>query len=167
MNKIVIDGVTIELTEEQTEKLRAELGVKKRSPFDRVEHGEYFYSIDISGRITSHTDERDTYDNAWYNSANYCTDKDLLTERARVEVLSRLLWRFSMENGGDKIDWEDSAQPKYYVHDKDAEWRIDCAYLSRKLQPHFITREIAQRAIDEIVIPFEKGKLPCCKIWEV
>lgn len=31
---------------------------------------------------------------------------------------------------------------------------------------YFVSRDLAQRAIDEIAIPFEKGELEVCKIWE-
>lgn len=31
---------------------------------------------------------------------------------------------------------------------------------------YFASEEVAQRAIDEIIIPFERGELEVCKIWE-
>lgn len=31
---------------------------------------------------------------------------------------------------------------------------------------YFVSAEVTRRAIDEIVIPFEKGELEVCKIWE-
>ena len=168
-NTITIDGVTIELTKEQVEKLKVELGVEKKSPFERAELNKGYYFIEKYGYLNQFEEMDDGCDAKLYSIANYCTDKDLLTKRAKEEVLSRLLWRFSMENDGDKIDWSVPNNKKYYVfynhsakkYDisfNDAYQNIGCIY--------FYSKEIAQRAIDEIIIPFNEGKLPCCEIWK-
>ena len=84
-NTITIDGVTIELTKEQVEKLRVELGIKKKSPFERVRDDYYYVSLD--GAVQC---DKDTYcklNKQMYNTANYCTDKDLMTKRAKEEML--------------------------------------------------------------------------------
>ena len=168
-NTITIDGVTIELTKEQVEKLKVELGIKKKSPFERVEDGKPYFSIDWNGHTYLHSEETSRFDAERFNVANYCTDRDLMTKRTKEEALNRLLWRFSMENDGDKIDWGDDLIDKYAVY-------YDCHSNCYKVAsytilniistPYFYTYTIAQRAIDEIVIPFNEGKLPCCKIWE-
>ena len=105
----------------------------------------------------------------YFNSANYCTDKDLLTARAKEEVLSRLLWRFSMENGGSEIDWENKEQKKYYFYKNPTYngWEISYTTVFSDLGlVYFISVEVAARAIDEIVKPFYAGELEVCKIWE-
>lgn len=167
-NTITIGGVTIEPTKEQVEKLKVELGVKKKSPFERVKRNAYFHSIALSGRVTTYKDLNDRLSEKWLNSANYCTDKDLMTKRAKEEVLNRLLWRFSMENDGDKIDWNDGEQVKYCIqYDYRCKaYSIRELLFSQILTVYFHTEEIAQRAIDEIIIPFNEGKLPCCEIWK-
>lgn len=104
-----------------------------------------------------------------YNAGNYCTDKELLKERAKEEVLNRLLWRFSMENDGNKIDWKNPNQSKYFIFQNTMAdtWSISSRLYNKKNDSvYFISREVAQRAIDEIIIPFYKGKLEVCKIWE-
>jgi len=164
-NTITIDGVTIELTKEQVEKLKVELGVKKKSPFERVEGG--YYLIGDFGSIETTIDANITNDNFRYNIANYCTDKDLLTKRAKEEVLNRLLWRFSMENDGEKIDWSNEIQTKYsiYYSHKKKLYEIGVnGYCEDLGKPYFYSQRIAQRAIDEIIIPFNEGELPCCEI---
>lgn len=162
-NTITIDGVTIELTEEQVEKLKVELGVEKKSPFERVEDGRLYFCIDWNGCIYLHNEELSQFDVGRFNAANYCTDKDLLTKRAKEEVLNRLLWRFSMENDGDKIGCYDYWVIKEgfgkYSPVNIVNWKAIGGI-------KFDSKEIAQRAIDEIVIPFDEGKLPCCEIWK-
>lgn len=168
-NTITIDGVTIELTEEQVEKLKVELGVKKKSPFERVKHREYYYMIRSDGEISKTNESSSGCGAKWHKVANYCTDKELLTKRTKEEVLNRLLWRFSMENDGDKIDWEKDKQLKYFIYfDKYAErYKVGFViYLKSVGNIYFYSEEIAQRAIDEIIIPFNEGKLPCCEIWK-
>lgn len=166
-NYLVINGKRVDLTEEQIEKLGLE--IKKESPFDRVrEHDEYYY-ISSDGRIDNDTETRDFVDNAMFNVANYCTDKELMTARAKEEVLSRLLWRFSMENGGDAIDWNDRNQAKYRIirdHYLN-KWCVMENDTDRTLSAiYFTSRKVAEKAIDEIVKPFYAGELEVCKIWE-
>lgn len=168
-NTITIDGVIIELTEEQVEKLKVELGVKKKSPFERVEDGRLYFCIDWNGCIYLHNEELSQFDVGRFNAANYCTDKGLMTKRAKEEVLNRLLWRFSMENDGDKIDWEKDEQFKYFIYFNKYEDRHKVGFADRiksVANIYFYSEEIAQRAIDEIIIPFNEGKLPCCEIWK-
>ena len=166
-NYIVINGKRIDLTNEQIEKLGLE--IKKKSPFDRVrEHDEYYY-IDSDGEIYNHTEIRDFVDNAMFNVANYCTDKEIMTARAKEEVLNRLLWRFSMENGGNGIDWQDKNQAKWHIlHDKfNDKWTTTYQIMQGVSGAvYFIDVEVAERAIKEIVIPFYNGELEVCQIWE-
>lgn len=172
-NYLVINGKRVDLTEEQLEKLGLKIEkkspeVKKKSPFDRVgEHDEYYY-ISSDGKIDNDAEIRDFIDNAMFNVANYCTDKELMTARAKEEVLNRLLWRFSMENGGDKIDWTKN-EAKYYVYKNNLDNEYETAYSvfnSTLGVVYFNCLQVAQEAIKKIIIPFYNGELEVCKIWE-
>ena len=166
-NYLVINGKRVDLTEEQIKQLGLE--VEKKSPFDRVGERKYYYHISSSGNTNVFYDCDNELDNELYNVANYCTNKELMTVRAKEEVLNRLLWRFSMENGGSEIDWEDDLKRKYFIfkdykkHDWGIAFSIDFYRLGIV---HFISEELARRAIDEIVKPFYAGELEVCKIWE-
>lgn len=166
-NYIVINGKRIDLTKEQIEKL--ELDVKKKSDFNKVEQWGAFYSICSTGTIKVMTEDNYVGCKLLHYVGNYCTNENLMIERAKEEVLSRLLWRFSMENGGNEIDWTDFTQYKYFIYqDKTTgKWHITGRTYAKAISEiHFINREIAQKALDEIVIPFYKGELEVCKIWE-
>lgn len=156
-NYIMLNGKRVDLTEEQIEKL----GLKHvNDPFyKRNETHEYYYinnqgtvSIDLSNSSI-------TTDNMRYKVANYCTDKSIMQQRALHETLDRLLWRFSMQNDGDKLDWSSQSKCKYVVfyEYQDKIFKIDYFH-SRQYQGmvYFCSANIAQRAIDEIILPFMK-----------
>ena len=166
-NYLVINGKRVDLTEEQIKQLGIEN--KKKSPFDRVDKYKEYWYINNLGYLDYYTDGRSRTDNGLFNISNYCTDKALLTTRAKEEVLSRLLWRFSMENGGNKIDWKNPNQSKYFIFQNTMAdtWSVSSRLYNKKNDSvYFISQEVAQRAIDEIIIPFYKGELEVCKIWE-
>ena len=107
-NYICIDGVKVLLNDSQISELRAILEKKetKKSPlFERQSYGDEYYFINSIGEVGSSCDFTYDYDLTRYNNANYCTDEELLKQRALEEILARRLWRYSMEHGGDKIDW--------------------------------------------------------------
>lgn len=72
---------------------------EKRNPFERVKEGEGFYYISGDERIMTNKEYPWHCVDGYYDCANYCTDAELLRQRALYEKLERCLWRFSMENG--------------------------------------------------------------------
>ena len=154
---IEIDGKRTPLTIEQMKAL----GIyeePKKNPFDRVEKNRNYYYITNCGHVYETTDYFFESDNSRHDLANYCTDKEILQQRALHETLNRLLWRFSMENDGDKINWDNDDECKYYVYCyyPDKKFTVEYTVYIKFFEPYFYTKEIAQRAIDEIIIPFIK-----------
>ena len=145
-NYIVINGKKVELTKEQVRQLGIE--VEKESPFERVQKGERFCYISYGGDVFTDFDVKSVSDDKAYAVANYCTDKNLMQQRAWFETLSRLLWRYSMEHGGNEIHGIN------YVIYKDGEnYRIQCI-CNGYLQPGFVDLQTAEDAINRIIIPF-------------
>lgn len=153
-NYIVINGKKAELTEEQLKALGIE--VSKANAFDRREKGEWYYYINFQGEVVRTHETNSSYNENMYNAANYCADEALMKQRALHETLDRLLWRFSMMNGGDKIDWEDNDTCKYVIRYDcgDKEFFINQLYCSKFINISFCSREIAKRAINEVIKPF-------------
>ena len=164
--KLIVDGKEVKLTEEQIKALGFDV---EKNPFERCRYREKYFCVNTDGKVFYFSDINDEWDNKLYLSANYCKDKELMTKRAKQEVLNRLLWRFSMKNGWDDSLWDDRLIPKYRVN-YDLETRkyfVDFYFTFRVHGAvYYVSKEIAQRAIDEIIIPFEKGELEVCKIWE-
>ena len=150
-NYIVINGKKAELTHEQLKALGIE--IEKPNPFKR-NIGNMFYYITHRGELLQDKDTNFIGDTMSFNVANYCTDRDLMQQRAYHEILNRLLWRYSMEHDGDKLDWNDRVQRKYYVICED-KWKT--GWTSNIRSPgrvYFISSQIAENAIKEIVKPF-------------
>ena len=152
-NYIVINGKRAELTEEQLKALG--IATEKENPFQRA-IGKNYYHIDTNGNVLCLHDTDNMANEIHFEHANYCTDKNLLQQRALHEILSRLLWRYSMEHDGNKIDWKDWHQPKaaiYYDY-KDNKFRAGDHRWAQYNSVFFHTKEIAENAINDIVKPF-------------
>lgn len=150
-----IDGRRIELTDAQVEEL---LKGKEENRFDRRKANQRYYSISHQGKIVEEYEHETVIDLNLYNVANYCADKKLMEQRALHEILDRLLWRFSMENDGDKIDWDNEHSLKYYIffNNKGKRFVIDSNQYNQHDGIYFYSRKIAERAIEEIIKPFMK-----------
>ena len=142
---ICINGKKAELTEEQMKALGIEL--PKANPFARVQKGENYYIIDSLGCIADCVDDYDDVDTQSYSIANYCTDKTIMEQRALHEILNRLLWRYSMENGGEG---------NYEVAHNGEKFIVQNA-IYKYLGQTFSTYKVAEAAIKEIVEPFMKA----------
>ena len=155
-NYIMLNGKRVDLTEDQIEKLGFKV---EKDCFERLQNDQRYYYICGGGYVSSSVDVGDRADDKYYNVANYCTDKFLMYQRALHETLSRLLWRFSMQNDGDKIDWKNRKSCRYsiYFDYNEQEFAVISNSCYQSIEcVYFNTREIAQRAIDKIILPFIK-----------
>ena len=153
-NYICIDGKKAELTPEQLKALGLETEIE--SPFE-WKHGQEYYFIDYIGEVISTVDCSGYRDKNRYNVANYCTNKEMMEQRALHETLNRLLWRYSMEHGGNKIDWSDTKTDKYCIYYNHNTESFDMHVRNFRHTigvPYFHTIEIAKNAIKEIIEPF-------------
>lgn len=160
-NYICVDGVKFLLNDSQISELRAILEkreTKKNPLFERQSRGDEYYYINTSGELSNACESGDSFDLVRYDNANYCADEELLKQRALEEILARRLWRYSMEHGGDKIDWSDGRDKFAIYYDAENGWfyitnNVDCQIISTV---YFVDRETAINAIKEIVEPFMK-----------
>lgn len=150
-NYIVINGKKAVLTEEQ---LKA-LGINNvfKSPFTR-KRGEKYWAIGANGHISPIYEGYDDIDDELYAIANYCTDFDLMKQRALHETLDRLLWRFSCKNGELENEWNCKNEHWYIMKSETMSFFTDYTIYCKDSNPYFPTKEIAQRAINEIIKPF-------------
>ena len=122
---------------------------EKRDPFERVAEGEWFHVLGQYGDVQAAKEGFMCSGSALYEVANYCTDEELLRQRALYEKLERCLWRFSMENGGSG---------NYYpvLNRVTRRWSITCTEVQR-FGLSFKTREACTRAIEEVIKPMLFG----------
>jgi hypothetical protein len=158
-NYICINGKKAELTKEQMRALGIELP-KAKSPFERAEKDECYYTIRSWGDVDWYYESGADFDGNCFNVANYCTDKVIMEQRALHETLNRLLWRYSMEHDGDKIDWNSFYQQKWFIFADVSDGRMHVDNIRICVRPgniYFHTRETAKNAIKEIIDPFIKA----------
>jgi len=163
-NYIMLNGKRVDLTEEQLEKLGIKVEVEvEKDCFKRVNATKCYYFTNAIGDLSSMPDYGTLLDDQLYKVANYCTDKSLMQQRTLHETLDRLLWRFSMQNDGDKIDWSNQSIKKYFIaYDyRTKKFEPDYIYSSygssiKYYVEYFYSAEVTQRAIYEIVLPFMK-----------
>lgn len=160
-NYIMLDGRKFEIDEKNSLLLRAVVGKQKeekKSPFERVRiHKDTYFFMNDWGCVEGDFDDDEEEDKFRYEAANYCTDKALMVQRTLHETLNRLLWRFSLENGGEG-DWIGTGYHAYIWFDPNhlqspfiVDWTV-----KKKQQGtvYFSTGDVARRAIEEIVKPF-------------
>ena len=121
---------------------------------------ETYYSFDYAGRITEFVNRNSSADKKIINFGNACTDKSVMERKAHELKLWSLLWNFAEENN-DEMDWDDADEWKYYIffNHKLKEWKINPTFQWENETPHFSSESLAKRAIDEIVLPWERGEL--------
>ena len=159
---ICIDGVKVLLNDSQISELRATLEkieTEKNSPFKRQHLNNDYYYINGFGEVSGVRESGDSFDSVCHYNANYCTDEELLDQRALEEILARRLWRYSMEHGGDKLDWSNSQQNKFaiYCSGSNGLFYITTNAISQTINTtYFVDRETALNAIKEVVEPFMK-----------
>ena len=158
-NYLIIEGIKVPLTEDQIAMIKGIGAQAKKTAFSRAKEGEFYWLIGDNCVVEEAYEAGFGEDEERFKCANYCTDRRLIEERAIREELSRLLWRFSMENGSKDIDWEDSNQSKYSIYidfdNKSLKWDIDKSIKCKCLnEVFFIDEDTARKAIREIVEPF-------------
>jgi len=137
----------IEFTKQQLEQLKPKHGWD-RSKFDK------YYSLTVrDGVFTTHLDsDIDLLINEdYFNNNNYNTDKATMEHISHTFNLHLKLRKFSEMNGGLDIDWSNMKQDKYCImnRNKDNEICVEfCRVYQDMFTVYFISREIAQKAID-------------------
>ena len=123
---------------------------KPLTGWERVDKDENYVLIDHSS-LKTFTNYDDKYDDKLYEFANYFSTEVKAEEIRFKQMLFRKLQRFSDENGGSEIDWNDEKQCKYhvkYTHYSD-KFIIDSHNSIQELGVvYFMSTEIANQAIE-------------------
>ena len=125
---------------------------EKKNPFKRIKEGEDFYYIGGYEQLMTMKECSLFYADRYYNCANYCTDAELLRQRALYEKLERCLWRFSMENGGSG-EW-------YICFDRSKRtWGVNCLEKGGWVSfgPTFKSYKVALEATEKVIEPLMRG----------
>lgn len=112
---LIVEGkeFPIEINDPELQKL---IEQPHKTGYERVKLGEIFYSLDPYGSVCEPTEDDTEHRDNVYRCGNYYSSKMVALNNSHADKLMRQLRRFSMEHGGNKIDWNNSKQNKYYIH---------------------------------------------------
>ncbi|MTP74138.1 hypothetical protein GMB80_14485 [Turicibacter sanguinis] len=122
---------------------------KPLTGWERVDEERSYYYIDGLVNVKKTFEANHEIDETVYEKANYFSTKEKAEEINFKQTLFRKLQRFSDENGGNEIDWNNSR--KYFIeyYSKGEKLAVDYAYrLYNFGQVYFASREIAEKAIE-------------------
>lgn len=148
--KLTIDGkeFEVEISEEQVQALTK---TKKKTGYERVKKGEYYYTGTVDGTSDCYTESNDRFDGRIYECANYYSDRTVAENNARADKLYRQLRRFAVEHRKEILDWNDGDIGKVVLYYNHSINKIDYAssFLRHEYgQIYFNSEETAQLAID-------------------
>ena len=150
--KLIIKNkeIEIEISEEEYKKLQPI--EEKKTGYERVAEGDYFYYESCKGNAESSIDEYCYIDDEFYASAYYYSSKTVAENNARADKLMRQLRRFSVEHREHGVDFNSTETAKHYIY-------YDCVrdelrttytfYAGVFGVIYFDSEETAQAAIDE------------------
>ena len=122
---------------------------KPLTSWERVE-GDSYETITSNGALNT-VDFGYYMDVERYKQANYFSTKEKAEEINFKQMLFRKLQRFSDENGGNEIDWNDEIKMKWGIwYNHDYEELASCPYFYGQAfgQVYFISKEVAEKAIE-------------------
>lgn len=152
--------VELELTAEQIKQLGIE--EKKKSGWERVANGYWYYRIEVSGGIIQDVEASHKADNELYTCGNYFADKNLAKKMSKRIGLMLRMQRWANEHNYEKINWRNTNQRKYYIYYNcnNQKLSIDYGYCLVLGATFFCTEELAKQAIeifgDEIIEAYIK-----------
>ena len=157
MSKLNLTVNLDNLTEEEREKFFKLVEKSKKepfNPFEKVGEGERYYAIGGDCAVDYFYEYNDEADKDRFERVNYYNNKEFAEHQALRELLNRKLMKFSYENGGADID---NYVDAYSIYN-------DSNHIHYLLTPMFISEEVAQRAIYEVIKPFLEEH-PNFKCW--
>ena len=122
---------------------------KPLTGWERVE-GDSYETITSNGALNA-VDFGYYMDVERYKQANYFSTKEKAEEINFKQRLFRKLQRFSDENGGNEIDWNNEIKMKWGIwYNHEYEELASCPYVYGQAfgQVYFISEEVAEKAIE-------------------
>lgn len=124
---------------------------KSLTGWERVRRSNAFFVVNDESKISLWMEYEGKLEDYNYEKANYFSTKEHAEEINFKQTLFRKLQRFSDENGGTEIDWNDEDQTKFsikYSH-YSSKLSIDCYNTVQQFgQVYFASKEVARKAIE-------------------
>lgn len=133
----------------------------KDNPFE-LQRGDIYYLIDYDGSIeSSNFNDKSKFAINTVKFGNACKDESYMKKRAKEIRLYNLLSNFAYQvNEGWEPNWEENVNQNkwciYKSHSSHSWGATSYKQIQCMNEVYFKTEELARRAIQEIIIPFEK-----------
>ena len=141
-----------------TELEKVKVAEKKNNPFDVNFYDKAYYNFSCYTVSSG-----DTWDKEETIIVIPCKDKDIVIARQKRHKLNDLLEKFAYDNDAVVTDemWKDCFMRKWciYKNDSDSKYNTDSNTWHHLDLIYFTTQGIAQRAITEVIEPFNEGRL--------
>lgn len=113
--------------------------------------GTGYFFIDEYNKIINSAFTKANVDTKRIEACNSFTSKELAEKIARRQLLERKLIKFSLEHGGNEIDWDArKSKAEIYYDYRTEEVNIRSEYQSKSQGTvYFATEEVAQQAIEQ------------------
>ena len=114
--KLIIEDreIEIEISEEEYKKLQPI--EEKKTGYERVPEGDYFYYESCRGNAESSIDEYCYIDDEYYASAYYYSSETIAENNARADKLMRQLRRFAVEHREDEVNLNDTNTKQHCIY---------------------------------------------------
>ena len=124
---------------------------KSLTGWERTRRSNIFFVVNDESKISLWLEYEGKFEDYNYEKANYFSTKERGEEINFKQTRVRQLQRFSDENGGTEIDWNNEDQTKFSI--KYSHWSsklsIDHYNAVRQFgQVYFASKEVARRAIE-------------------
>lgn len=153
-NYIWINGKKIILTDDMLKRISPYL-VSQVNPFGYNEDLCY-YLVTTSGTVDMYSWNADSADRCFAKNLNCFKTKEFAEQISLSQLLYRKLLKFGYDNNCIASDiWEDPVQHWCIYYDfKNKDFRVESLEDCKYRDVYFSTKERAQQAIEDVVLPF-------------
>lgn len=157
-NYIWVNGKKIILTDDMLKHISPYLAPQiapQINPFGHDENG-FYYLITTSGAIDAYSWDADSSDRCFAGNLNCFKTKEFAKQISLSQLLYRKLLKFGYDNNCIAPDiWESPIQHWCIYYDfKNNDFRVESLEDCKYRDVYFSTKERAQQAIEEVVMPF-------------
>jgi hypothetical protein len=148
MSKLIINGIELEVPNEDAQELIKKYEVKKDSGWHDGNKLNYYYPDDRYDSIK----EGCLYRERRLSNASSFSTKEKAEQINFQQTLWRKIQRFADEHNEGEINWKDEEQAKYYFYydASDDHISINYIYVTKHFgQIYFTSKEIATQCLDE------------------
>ena len=124
---------------------------KPLTGWERAKENEEHYYLRHDGEVMEEVEEYDSLDNEFYEAANYFSTREKAEEINFKQMLFRKLQRFSDENGGNEIDWNDRTTCKWSIYYNISTEKVEAFNVVNYRefgQVYFVSKGVANKAIE-------------------